>query len=85
MVVHSLRVGEVHFEGEPEMHWALERRPLRHVLAVAIVMAITTFKAGLILWNFMDLRSAPRGIGLYLISWVTVCAVLIGTLYCMGG
>jgi hypothetical protein len=55
------------------------------ILAVGIVMAITAIKGGLILWNFMDLRSAPKGIGYYLISWVVVCAIMVGALCGAGG
>ena len=45
----------------------------RHV-AIAIIMLIAGIKAGIVLFRFMDLGEAPRGIRVYFLLWTAVCS-----------
>jgi cytochrome c oxidase subunit IV len=53
-------------------------------LAVAIIMAITAVKGGLIVSRFMNLSSAPIGIRLYISGWIVLIALMIAGLFWFG-
>jgi hypothetical protein len=50
-------------------------------LAVAIIMAITAVKGGLIASRFMNLSSAPIGIRVYISGWILLTALMIAGIF----
>jgi heme/copper-type cytochrome/quinol oxidase subunit 4 len=47
----------------------------RHV-AIATILVIAGLKVGIILFRFMELGHAPRGIRIYFMLWTAVCTVV---------
>jgi hypothetical protein len=45
----------------------------RHV-AIAAILGIAALKVTVILFRFMELEKAPRGIRLYFVAWTAGCA-----------
>jgi heme/copper-type cytochrome/quinol oxidase subunit 4 len=52
----------------------------RH-LAVMAILGIAAAKVLIILYRFMELDAAPRGIRIFFLSWTAICAVLPFTLW----
>ncbi len=50
-------------------------------LAVAVIFAIVAAKVAIILARFMDLRTAPPGVRLYMAAWTAICCTAILALY----
>jgi cytochrome c oxidase subunit IV len=51
------------------------------VAAVAAVMAFSALKVRLVLYRFMELGTAPRGLRVFFNIWLTFCAVMIFSLF----
>lgn len=59
--------------------WADREQSIR--LGIAIAMVGAALKAVLILYHYMDVRSAPAPARAFLVLWATCCAVMIIVLH----